>query len=248
MKIDLTKYGIGYKVFRLSKAGILNAPMVESQMKQPLKVWLEAYAANPVDMEKANKEQANIPVEMRHYHLSTKNQSLAFRPGWHLGDVPYATQFNLRTSNGKRTNIFPEDLVFVMAIYPLKPDKKAQSICNERMHYCHGKDGWKKIDGVNYSYGGYNHLPNGFYRFATNRAASPLEWIITNRFMGIKILTREETKEICKEHGLPIQPVGSHTSLPKGWHILRPEEIAIEIKKKGKLTPTEQKIINSVNL
>lgn len=248
MKIDLNKYGIGYKVFRLSKNGRLNAPMVETSLNQPLKTWLKAYAALPADKEKADKKQANIPAEMRHYHLSAKNQGLAFRPGWHLGDVPYATQFNLRTQDGKRTNIFPEDLVYVMAIYPKKLDKKAQSICNERMHYYHGKDGWKRIEGLNYAYGGYNHIPDGYYKFATNRAANPLEWIITSQFMGLKILTPEDVRNICKEHGLPIQPVGNKTTKANknSWHILRPEEIRVTIRHKNVLTKTEKAIIETI--
>lgn len=246
MKIDLNKYGIGYKVFELKKDQSLHAPMVEVSMKQPLKQWLTAYAAPIADKEQADQEQANMPEEMRHYHLSKKNKSLAYRPGWHLGDVPYATQFNYRI-NGQRINALPDKLVFCLCIYPLKEDKHAAAICKQRMQWRKTSKGWSKSTSINYMNGGYNHVPNGYYRFATNRAQNPLEWIITNKYMPLVILTPQQVNQINKEHGLPamnFEPDSFRQSSKA--RLLTPAEVNVNIKNKGQLSKTEKEIISKL--
>lgn len=51
---------------------------------------------------------------------------------------------------------------------------------------------------------GLRTLPNGWYKFKTNsRQKDP--WIISNKIKINKILSNEEVKRICKEHGVTAQ-------------------------------------------
>lgn len=80
-----SKKGIAYKVFRI-KDGKLYPPMVANPGGQdtPLGVWLDAEEGEFAGLSKTGRKQVK----------STGSGNLAYRPGWHLGDVPRAKQFD----------------------------------------------------------------------------------------------------------------------------------------------------------
>ena len=80
-----SKKGIAYKVFRI-KNGKLYPPMVANPGGQdtPLGVWLDAEEGEFAGLSKTGRKQVK----------STGSGNLAYRPGWHLGDVPRAKQFD----------------------------------------------------------------------------------------------------------------------------------------------------------
>ena len=80
-----SKKGVAYKVFRI-KDGKLYPPMVANPGGQdtPLGVWLDAEEGEFAGLSKTGRKQVK----------STGSGNLAYRPGWHLGDVPRAKQFD----------------------------------------------------------------------------------------------------------------------------------------------------------
>ena len=79
------KKGIAYKVFRV-KNGKLYPPMVANPGNEdtPIGVWLDAQEGEFAGLSKTGRPQVK----------STGSGNLAYRPGWHLGDVPRAKQFD----------------------------------------------------------------------------------------------------------------------------------------------------------
>lgn len=104
--------GIAYKVFKF-KDGKLYPPMVYNLDKNdtPTGVWLDAEEGEFIELDGVkrviqkggNKEKLlqriadldNLdPEERKKAVKSIKGSTLAYRPGWHLGDVPRAKQFD----------------------------------------------------------------------------------------------------------------------------------------------------------
>lgn len=77
--------GKAYKVFRI-KNGKLYPPMVANSggADTPTGVWLDAEEGEFAGLSKTGRKQVK----------STGSGSLAYRPGWHLGDSPRAKQFD----------------------------------------------------------------------------------------------------------------------------------------------------------
>jgi GNAT superfamily N-acetyltransferase len=78
--------GIAYKVFRI-KNGKLYPPMVANPggADTPVGVWLDAEEGEFAGLSKTGRPQVK---------QAKGGQTLAYRPGWHLGDVPRAKQFD----------------------------------------------------------------------------------------------------------------------------------------------------------
>lgn len=77
--------GKAYKVFRV-KNGKLYPPMVANAggADTPVGVWLDAEEGEFAGLSKTGRKQVK----------STGSGNLAYRPGWHLGDIPRAKQFD----------------------------------------------------------------------------------------------------------------------------------------------------------
>ena len=77
--------GIAYKVFRV-KDGKLYPPMVANPNGEdtPIGVWLDAEEGEFSGLSKTGRKQVK----------SIGSGTLAYRPGWHLGDKPRAKQFD----------------------------------------------------------------------------------------------------------------------------------------------------------
>ena len=102
------KTGIGYKVFYRGKDGKLYPPMVANPNGEPtpVGVWLDADAAPVVSMSKTGRPQ----VKAGGRGTQGGSGTLAYRPGWHLGTIPYAVQFNRKNpETGERTVIVTND-------------------------------------------------------------------------------------------------------------------------------------------
>jgi len=77
--------GKAYKVFRI-KNGKLYPPMVANPGGEdtPVGVWLDAEEGEFAGLSKTGRKKVK----------STGGGDLAYRPGWHLGDIPRAKQFD----------------------------------------------------------------------------------------------------------------------------------------------------------
>ena len=110
------KKGVAYKVFKV-KNGKLYPPMVANAggKDTPVGVWLEAESGEFIELDGwkrvvqsgANREKmlqriANLdnlsPEERKAEIKKIKSGTLAYRPGWHLGDEPRAPQFDREAS------------------------------------------------------------------------------------------------------------------------------------------------------
>lgn len=182
------KTGIGYKVF-FRKDGKLYPPMVANPdgKDTPIGVWLDADAAPIVSKTKTGRPQ------VKNGGKGTQGGSgkLAFRPGWHLGMIPYALQFNRMDENGEKT-LFPKDFVWAEVEYAM--DRNYQK---EAESYGYNKNG-KYL----HSFAGLPYLPeDGYYIYRTNPNPETDPWIITGAMKVNKILSNKEVDKLVISAG-----------------------------------------------
>ena len=182
------KTGIGYKVFVL-KDGKLYPPMVANPNGEatPVGVWLDADAAPIAGQSKTGRSQ----VKAGGKGTQGGSGKLAYRPGWHLGEIPYALQFGRKDENGERT-LFPANFVWAEVEYANDVDYQ-----EEAMSYGYNKNGK-----FQHSYAGLPRVPeNGAYRYRTNPNPETDEWIISGAMKVNRLLTPTEVDEMVKEAG-----------------------------------------------
>lgn len=188
------KTGIGYKVF-FRKNGKLYPPMVANPNGEdtPVGVWLDADAAPIAGESKTGRPQ----VKAGGKGTQGGSGQLAYRPGWHLGTIPYAIQFNRKDENGDKT-LFPKDFVWAEVEYAA--DKDYQTEAEAEGINANGK--------YQHSLAGLKRLPeDGFYMYRTNPNPETDPWIITGAMKVNKVLTREEVDELVREAGREPQRV-----------------------------------------
>ena len=182
------KTGIGYKVF-YQKDGKLYPPMVANPGGEdtPIGVWLDADAAPIVGTSKTGRPQ----VKNGGKGTQGGSGTLAYRPGWHLGLIPYAIQFNRKDENGEKT-LFPKDFVWAEVEYAA--DKNYQNEAEAEGYTDNGK--------YRHSYAGLKHLPtDGYYIYRTNPNPDTDPWIITGAMKVNRILSNEEVDDLVRKAG-----------------------------------------------
>jgi hypothetical protein len=188
------KTGIGYKVFAL-KDGKLYPPMVANPggKDTPVGVWLNADAAPVVGTSKTGR----LKVKAGGKGTQGGSGTLAYRPGWHLGEIPYALQFN-RVNPGTGTReLFPNNFVWAEVEYANDVDYQ-----DEAMSY-----GMNPSGKFQHSLAGLPKVPeNGSYRYRTNPNPETDPWIITGAMRVNKILTPSEVDKIVRDAGREPQP------------------------------------------
>lgn len=180
--------GIGYKVFVL-KNGELYPPMVANPNGEatPVGVWLDADAAPIAGQSKTGRNQ----VKAGGKGTQGGSGKLAYRPGWHLGVIPYALQFNRIDENGDKT-LFPANFIWAEVEYANDVDYQ-----EEAMSYGYNKNGK-----FQHSYAGLPRIPeNGAYTYRTNPNPETDPWIITGAMRVKRLLTPSEVDEMVKEAG-----------------------------------------------
>ena len=180
--------GIGYKVFVL-KNGELYPPMVANPNGEatPVGVWLNADAAPIAGQSKTGRNQ----VKAGGKGTQGGSGKLAYRPGWHLGVIPYALQFNRADETGERT-LFPANFVWAEVEYANDVDYQ-----EEAMSYGYNQNGK-----FQHSYAGLPRVPeNGSYRYRTNPNPETDPWIITGAMRIKRLLTPTEVDEMVKAAG-----------------------------------------------
>lgn len=178
------KTGIGYKVFVL-KNGELYPPMVANPdgAATPVGVWLDADAAPIAGQSKTGRAGGK----------GTQGGSgkLAYRPGWHLGEIPYALQFNRIDENGNK-ELFPANFVWAEVEYANDVDYQ-----EEAMSY-----GINPSGKFQHSLAGLPRVPeNGAYRYRTNPNPETDPWIITGAMRVKRLLTPSEVDIIVEKAG-----------------------------------------------
>lgn len=191
-KPEPKKKGIGYKVFVL-KDGKLYPPMVANPngAATPVGVWLDA---DPI----AGESKTGRP-QVKQGGKGTQGGSgkLAYRPGWHLGVVPYAIQFNRKDADGNKT-LFPKNFVFAEVEYAADVDYQEEA----------RQEGINPSGKYQHSLAGLKHLPtDGYYMYRTNPNPETDPWVITGAMKVNRILTRAEQAELVKNAGREPQQI-----------------------------------------
>lgn len=191
------KTGVAYKVF-YAKNGELYPPMVANPggAGTPVGVWLDADVGRAAPPSKTGRAQ----VQAGGRGTNAAKGSLAFRPGWHLGDIPLAKQFARKNPATGVKDLFPADFVWAECEYAMDVDYQ-----EEAMSY-----GYTENGKFRHSYAGLPRLPeDGYYRYRTNPNPDTVPWIITGAMRVTRILTDAETDTICREAGVePMQRQG----------------------------------------
>jgi site-specific DNA-cytosine methylase len=193
-KPEPKKKGIGYKVFVL-KDGKLYPPMVSNPngAATPVGVWLDADAAPIAGESKTGRPQ----VKQGGKGTQGGSGKLAYRPGWHLGVVPYAIQFNRKDAEGNKT-LFPKNFVFAEVEYAADVDYQEEA----------RQEGINPSGKYQHSLAGLKHLPtDGFYMYRTNPNPETDPWVITGAMKVNRILTRAEQAELVKNAGREPQQI-----------------------------------------
>ena len=193
-KPEPKKKGIGYKVFVL-KDGKLYPPMVANPdgAATPVGVWLDADAAPIAGESKTGRPQ----VKQGGKGTQGGSGKLAYRPGWHLGVVPYAIQFNRKDVEGNKT-LFPKNFVFAEVEYAADVDYQEEA----------RQEGINPSGKYQHSLAGLKHLPtDGYYMYRTNPNPETDPWVITGAMKVNRILTRAEQAELVKKAGREPQQI-----------------------------------------
>lgn len=193
-KPEPKKIGVGYKVFVL-KDGKLYPPMVANPdgAATPVGVWLDADAAPIAGESKTGRPQ----VKQGGKGTQGGSGKLAYRPGWHLGVVPYAIQFNRKDAEGNKT-LFPKNFVFAEVEYAADVDYQEEA----------RQEGINPSGKYQHSLAGLKHLPtDGYYMYRTNPNPETDPWVITGAMKVNRILTRAEQAELVKNAGREPQQI-----------------------------------------
>ena len=181
----------GYKVF-VVKNGKLYPPMVANPdaADTPVGVWLNADIGAQAPDSKTGRKQ----VKAGGKRTQGRSGSLAFRPGWHLGETPLATQFDRTNPETGKRELFPEN--FVWAECEIAADKNYQE---EAMSY-----GYTKSGKFQHSLAGLPKLPiDGYYKYRTNPNPDTVPWLITGAMKVTRLLDDAEVNRILESKGLP---------------------------------------------
>ena len=203
-----TKTGKAYKVFKV-KNGKLYPPMVANAGGEdtPIGVWLDAEEGEFAGLSKTGRPQVK----------STGSGNLAYRPGWHLGDVPRAPQFD-RTNKETGELEFPKDFVWAECDYAMDVDYQPES---DEQGYMRTKvDDQGNIttyrsDKYQHSLAGLPKLPtNGYYKYRTNPRPDTVPWVITGQMRVNRLLSDDEVNKILQSKGIePIHRQGGDKTL-----------------------------------
>lgn len=196
--------GIAYKVFYV-KDGKLYPPMVANPdgAETPMGVWLNADVGTSAPPSKTGRPQ----VKAGGKGTQGGSGSLAFRPGWHLGDLPRASQFDRVNPETGKKELFPENFVWAEVEYAKDVDYQ-----EEAMSY-----GYTDKGKFRHAYAGLPRLPeNGYYRYRTNPKPDTVPWVITGAMKVNRLLSDAEVNAILEENGVaPVHRQGGDVELEK---------------------------------
>ena len=196
--------GVAYKVFFV-KDGKLYPPMVANPggADTPMGVWLNADMGTAAPPSKTGRAQ----VKAGGKGTQGGGGSLAFRPGWHLGDLPRASQFDRVNPETGKKELFPENFVWAEVEYAKDVDYQ-----EEAMSY-----GYTENGKFRHAYAGLPRLPeNGYYRYRTNPKPDTVPWVITGAMKVNRLLSDAEVNAILEKNGVaPVHRQGGDVGLEK---------------------------------
>ena len=185
--------GTAYKVFRI-KNGKLYPPMVSNSggAATPIGVWLEAQEGEFAGLSKTGRPQVKP---------SKGGSTLAYRPGWHLGDMPRAKQFDRRNKETGEME-FPKDFIWAECSYVMEINYQDEA---DEMGYMRSNpDGTLyKSEKYQHSLAGLKKIPKrGYYKYRTNPNPDTVPWVITGAMKVNRLLDDYDVADILAKHGI----------------------------------------------
>lgn len=190
--------GVAYKVFKV-KNGKLYPPMVANAggADTPIGVWLDAEEGEFAGLSKTGRPQVK---------QAKGGQTLSFRPGWHLGDIPRAKQFD-RKNKATGEPEFPENFIWAKCKYVMNIDYQPESDERGYMRTSVDENGnvvEKRSDKYQHSLAGLPYLPkDGYYKYRTNPNPDTVPWVITGAMKVMELLGDDEVNAILQKNGIP---------------------------------------------
>lgn len=217
----------GYKVFRVVD-GKLYPPMVDNPSGNgtPVGVWLNADIGGLAH----NKDgSVKLNTEGRFAVESSQGGSLSFRPGWHLGEYPDASQFGrmdtshplteeeLATYSGKTYKDKKSGNTYPMNLFPYNFVWAECDVAADRDYQLDAMSlGVNDKGSFVRSRAGLPYVPtDGYYKYRTNPDPNTAPWIISGAIKVNRILDDAEVAEICAQHGVTPQTREGYTNLKK---------------------------------
>jgi len=181
--VEPQKTAKAYKLFK-QREGKLYPLFVDANEEVPLNQWLKA---------KAGEQAASGKVR-------SKIGELAYRPGWHAGDLPIATHIGARSHGNPKLppDTRPSDQVW--AEVDMADDVDWQKIANERARMT--KKGTPDPKTAHIT----DQVPyGGYYRYKTNPNMTG-NWMIGGDMRVNRVLTDDEVKAINEAAGVSDLP------------------------------------------
>ena len=161
----------------------------------PVGVWLNA------DIGKLALDADGNPVRNTKGRLAVVNEkgggTLAFRPGWHLGEWPDAKQFNKDSKVYGKKSVMPDGLVFARCEIAADVDYQLDAMSL----------GMKENGKFDRTQAGLPMVPvNGYYKYRTNVDPTTAPWYITGAMRVVEILDDDDCAAICAKFGVKPSP------------------------------------------
>jgi len=190
------KTGTAYKVFYYKDGKLYPAMVNPTGQPTPVGVWLNAEEGVKAGTSKTGR----LKVKAGGKGTQGGGGTLAYRPGWHLGEVPRAAQFDREKPSKDADGKFPKDFVWAEVEYADDIDYQ-----DEARSY-----GMTENGKYRHSYAGLPRIPkDGSYRYRTNPNPKTEPWIISGAMRVIRVLGDSEVNEILKKNGIaPIERQG----------------------------------------
>lgn len=175
----------------------------------PVGVWLDADVGG-IGLDKEGNILRTSDTGRIRVENAKGGGTLAFRPGWHLGEWPDAKQFNrgplvpYTTSDGKqgsRRMLMPDGLVFAKCEIAADVDYQLEAMeygVTEKTN----KKGKSTLSDSR-SQAGLPRVPeDGFYKYRTNVDPTTAPWYITGAMRVVEILDDDDCARICAQFGV----------------------------------------------
>lgn len=165
---------IAYKLFKIDQAGNLHPLYINTTQIIPIGVHLVA------------SEGEKTPDGK----VRSKLGKLAYRPGWHLTEIPFADHIGKKVP-GYKGLLQKKDTVWCEVEYDdtIDYNDEARAASTIKRDQC-----LKKIPA------------NGYYWYTTN-ANAKVRWLISGGITVKRILNHAEVTQLCNSHGLKPQPL-----------------------------------------
>ena len=231
-----------YKCFYVDTQGRPSALFVDNNAALPTNVWLEAndtfhFKADngnyyvPTMGNATNKDAGKTGISVKIPDEATKNELIkrgylpvgskaktitcvAYRPGWHGGDLPFFPQGGKKDENSNYGNIHRWNQVIFEIEVDADKDYTEEARSQPKALKKDGTLNEKKAD--------LQYMPvNGMYEYTTNptvkkQTGGKGNWVITGAIKIKRALSQKECDDILKKYGMkPQEWEGGEMSLDK---------------------------------